>query len=155
MKEEFYIPIKSAYDPDELGHFGIFGGRYVPETLMPTLEELKKDYEKVRFDEEFWSEVDYYYKNYVGRPNPIYFAENISKELGAKVYLKREDLNHTGAHKGNTSCSSDTCEKIGKKENNSRNREQDNHGWFGKLRQFAVNSFWDWEGWRKIFNWGA
>jgi tryptophan synthase beta chain len=116
MKEEFYIPIKSAYDPDELGHFGIFGGRYVPETLMPTLEELKKDYEKVRFDEEFWSEVDYYYKNYVGRPNPIYFAENISKELGAKVYLKREDLNHTGAHKINhTVAQAILAKRLGKK----------------------------------------
>ncbi len=96
-----YIPSASKYDPDENGHFGIFGGRYVPETLMPALLQLKEEYEKIRFDKEFWSEVHYYLKDYVGRPSPLYYAENISNELGAKVYLKREDLNHTGAHKVN------------------------------------------------------
>jgi len=96
-----YIPSASKYDPDENGHFGIFGGRYVPETLMPALLQLKEEYENIRFDKEFWSEVHYYLKDYVGRPSPLYFAENISKELGAKIYLKREDLNHTGAHKVN------------------------------------------------------
>lgn len=101
LQEEIYIPSPSPHDPDENGHFGKFGGRFVPETLMPALEQLRIDYEKVRFDKKFWSEVDYYYKNYVGRPSALYFAENISKELGAKVYLKREDLNHTGAHKIN------------------------------------------------------
>ncbi|MEN4045064.1 MULTISPECIES: tryptophan synthase subunit beta [Sulfurimonas] len=96
-----YIPSPSKYDPDENGHFGIFGGRYVPETLMPALLQLKVEYEAIRFDEEFWKEVDYYLKDYVGRPSPLFYAENISKEIGAKVYLKREDLNHTGAHKVN------------------------------------------------------
>jgi len=96
-----YIPKASQYDPDENGHFGIFGGRYVPETLMPALLQLKEEYESIRFDEDFWKEVHYYLKDYVGRPSPLYFAENISKELGAKIYLKREDLNHTGAHKVN------------------------------------------------------
>ncbi len=96
-----YIPSPSKFDPDEDGHFGIFGGRYVPETLMPALLDLKKEYEKIRFDKDFWKEVDYYLTDYVGRPSPLYFAENISKELGAKIYLKREDLNHTGAHKVN------------------------------------------------------
>ncbi|PHQ56253.1 MAG: tryptophan synthase subunit beta [Sulfurimonas sp.] len=96
-----YIPKASKYDPDENGHFGIFGGRYVPETLMPALLQLKEEYESIRFDEDFWKEVHYYLKDYVGRPSPLYFAENISKELGAKIYLKREDLNHTGAHKVN------------------------------------------------------
>jgi len=96
-----YIPKPSKFDPDSLGHFGIFGGRYVPETLMPILEELKKDYEALRFDKEFWGEIDYYYKEYVGRPSPLYFAQNLSQELNAKIYLKREDLNHTGAHKIN------------------------------------------------------
>jgi len=96
-----YIPSASKYDPDENGHFGIFGGRYVPETLMPALLRLKDEYERIRFDEEFWKEVHYYSTDYVGRPSPLYFAENISKELGAKIYLKREDLNHTGAHKVN------------------------------------------------------
>ncbi len=96
-----YIPTPSRFDPDSNGHFGIFGGRYVPETLMPSLLELNDKYAKVRFDEAFWSEVDYYLKDYVGRPSPLYFAQNISDELGAKVYFKREDLNHTGAHKVN------------------------------------------------------
>ena len=98
---DIYIPKPSPHDPDELGHFGKFGGRFVPETLMPALEQLRLDYEAVRFDKGFWEEVDYYYKNYVGRPSSLYFAANISEELGAKVYLKREDLNHTGAHKIN------------------------------------------------------
>ncbi len=111
-----YIPKKSKFDPDELGHFGIYGGRYVPETLMPILEELKKDYENVRFDKNFWSEVDYYYKNYVGRPSPLYFADNLSKELNAKIYLKREDLNHTGAHKINhTVAQAILAKRLGKK----------------------------------------
>lgn len=96
-----YMPKPSKFDPDSNGHFGIFGGRYVPETLMPILLELEKSYNKYRFDKEFWDEVNYLLKEYVGRPNPLYFAENISKEIGAKVYLKREDLNHTGAHKVN------------------------------------------------------
>jgi tryptophan synthase beta chain len=96
-----YIPRKSKFDPDHLGHFGKFGGRYVPETLMPILLELDVEYQKIRFDESFWSEVDYYLKDYVGREQPLYFAKNISDELNAKVYLKREDLNHTGAHKVN------------------------------------------------------
>jgi tryptophan synthase beta chain len=96
-----YIPSKSKFDPDENGHFGIFGGRYVPETLMPALLKLKEEYEEIRFDKKFWQEVDYYLKDYVGRPSPLYYAHNISKELGAKIYLKREDLNHTGAHKVN------------------------------------------------------
>ncbi len=96
-----YIPSPSKFDPDENGHFGIFGGRYVPETLMPALLELNEEYKKIRFDKDFWSEVDYYLKDYVGRPSPLYYAANVSEELGAKVYLKREDLNHTGAHKVN------------------------------------------------------
>jgi tryptophan synthase beta chain len=97
----YYIPTPLKHDPDENGHFGIFGGRYVPETLMPALLELDKEYKKIRFDKGFWKEVDYYLTDYVGRPSPLYFAENISKELDAKIYLKREDLNHTGAHKVN------------------------------------------------------
>jgi tryptophan synthase beta chain len=96
-----YIPSPSKFDPDENGHFGLFGGRYVPETLMPALLELNEAYKKIRFDKQFWSEVDYYLKDYVGRPSPLYYAHNISEELGARIYLKREDLNHTGAHKVN------------------------------------------------------
>jgi len=113
---DIYIPTPSDFDPDTNGHFGIFGGRFVPETLMPVLEELKNDYEKVRFDKEFWKEVDYYYKNYVGRPSSLYFAENLSRELDAKIYLKREDLNHTGAHKINhTIAQALLAKKLGKK----------------------------------------
>ena len=97
----YHIPTPLKHDPDENGHFGIFGGRYVPETLMPALLELDEEYKKIRFDKDFWKEVDYYLTDYVGRPSPLYFAENISKELDAKIYLKREDLNHTGAHKVN------------------------------------------------------
>lgn len=95
-----YIPSKSKFDPIN-GHFGMFGGRYVPETLMPALLKLEEEYNTIRFDKDFWAEVDYYLKDYVGRPSPLYYAKNISDELGAKIYLKREDLNHTGAHKVN------------------------------------------------------
>jgi len=110
-----YIP-KKIYDPDDNGHFEKFGGRYVPETLMPVLLELDEAYQKVRFDEEFWREVDYYFKQYVGRPSPLYFAENLSKELNSKIYLKREDLNHTGAHKvNNTIAQCLLAKKMGKK----------------------------------------
>lgn len=95
-----YIPQPSKFDPIE-GHFGIFGGRYVPETLMPALLELEEAYKQIRCDEAFWSEVDGYLRDYVGRPSPLYYAANLSEELEAKIYLKREDLNHTGAHKVN------------------------------------------------------
>ena len=76
-----YIPKPSKFDPDSSGHFGIFGGRFVPETLMPVLLELDEAYKKFRFDEQFWSEVNYLLKDYVGRPNPLYYAKNISEEF--------------------------------------------------------------------------
>ncbi len=111
-----YIPKASKFDPDSNGHFGIFGGRYVPETLMPTLLELDEFYKTIRFDKEFWTEVDAYLKDYVGRPSALYYAKNISEELGAKIYLKREDLNHTGAHKvNNTIVQGLMAKKMGKK----------------------------------------
>jgi len=111
-----YIPKPSPFDPDHNGHFGIFGGRYVPETLMPVLCELDEAYRALRFDKEFWMEVDYYFKEYVGRPSPLYFANNLSEELGARVYLKREDLNHTGAHKiNNTIAQGLLAKRLGKK----------------------------------------
>ncbi|MEJ5168828.1 MAG: tryptophan synthase subunit beta [Arcobacteraceae bacterium] len=110
-----YIPKPSKFDPDSLGHFGIFGGRYVPETLMPALMELDSEYKKYRFDKEFWAEVNELLKDYVGRPNPLYHAKRISEELGANVYLKREDLNHTGAHKvNNTIAQALLAKKMGK-----------------------------------------
>jgi tryptophan synthase beta chain len=96
-----YIPTAFDFDPNERGHFGIFGGRYVPETLMPSLMELDGEYKSVRFEKEFWAEVNYYFREYVGRPSPLYRADSLSKELNAEIYLKREDLNHTGAHKIN------------------------------------------------------
>jgi tryptophan synthase beta chain len=88
--------------PDKRGRFGAFGGRYVPETLIPALEELSRVYAKARRDVRFRTELDYYLRQYVGRPTPLYFAERLTKKLGgAKIYLKREDLCHTGAHKIN------------------------------------------------------
>ena len=88
--------------PNEHGRFGAFGGRYVPETLIPALDELTREYEKARRDSKFKAEVDYYLRQYVGRPTPLYYAERLTKQLGgAKIYLKREDLCHTGAHKIN------------------------------------------------------
>ncbi len=111
-----YIPKPLKFDPDELGHFGIFGGRYVPETLMPILQELDEAYAKIRFDESFWEEAHYYLEHYVGRPSPLYYAKNISDEIGATVYLKREDLNHTGAHKvNNTILQGLIAKRLGKK----------------------------------------
>lgn len=93
----------SAYQqPSETGHFGSFGGRFVPETLMPAVIELEQAYKQACEDAEFQKEFNYYLKQYVGRETPLYFAERLTKALGgAKIYLKREDLNHTGAHKIN------------------------------------------------------
>ncbi len=88
--------------PDSGGHFGPYGGMYVPETLMLPLQELTEEYERARKDVRFQKELRYYLADYVGRPSPLYFAERLTKELGgAKIYLKREDLLHTGAHKIN------------------------------------------------------
>jgi tryptophan synthase beta chain len=88
--------------PDATGHFGEFGGRYAPEILMSALLELEEAYLKIKTDPEFKNEFEYYLREYVGRPNPLYYAERLTEELGgAKIYLKREDLNHTGAHKIN------------------------------------------------------
>lgn len=87
--------------PDNLGHFGVFGGRYVPETLMPALDELESNYKKIKNDRKFRNLLGYYLKNYAGRPTPLYFAEKLSQFFGLRLYLKREDLCHTGAHKIN------------------------------------------------------
>ena len=88
--------------PDALGRFGIFGGKYVPETLMSALTELETAFYDCKNDEDFNRELDGYLKDYVGRPSPLYFAERLTQHYGtAKIYLKREDLNHTGAHKIN------------------------------------------------------
>lgn len=88
--------------PDEKGHYGIYGGRYVPETLMQSVLELEEAYKEAMQDEAFQKELNHYLKTYVGRETPLYYAENMTKYCGgAKIYLKREDLNHTGAHKIN------------------------------------------------------
>ena len=88
--------------PDANGHFGAYGGRFVAETLMPLVLELEKAYEEAKNDPKFHAELNGLLKHYVGRPNPLYFAERLTKHFGgAKIYLKREDLNHTGAHKIN------------------------------------------------------
>ena len=88
--------------PDEHGHFGVYGGMFVAETLMGPLAELRAAYEKYLRDPEFLAELDHELQQYVGRPSPLYFAKRWSEQLGgARIYLKREDLNHTGAHKVN------------------------------------------------------
>jgi tryptophan synthase beta chain len=98
MKKRFQY----SHQPDRNGHFGPYGGMYVPETLMQPLQELATEYAKARRDAGFKAELDDYLTNYVGRPTPLYHAKRLSQELGgAKIYLKREDLLHTGAHKIN------------------------------------------------------
>ncbi|HVR34617.1 MAG TPA: tryptophan synthase subunit beta [Methylomirabilota bacterium] len=88
--------------PDSQGHFGPYGGRYVPETLMHPLQELEAEYFRAQQDPEFQRELDYYLRDFCGRPTPLYLAERLTRQLGgAKIYLKREDLLHTGAHKIN------------------------------------------------------
>ena len=88
--------------PDQRGYFAEFGGKYVPETLMPALSELETAYRETRGDEDFQRDLQYYFENYIGRPSLLYYAKKLTEELGgAKIYLKREDLNHTGAHKIN------------------------------------------------------
>ena len=100
-------PVPAAQQPDSLGRFGRYGGKYVPETLMPALSELEAALQTYRDDPDFQSELNQLLKNYVGRPSPLYFAERLSAHYahpdgsGPQIYLKREDLNHTGAHKIN------------------------------------------------------
>ncbi len=103
--------------PDSSGHFGIHGGRFVSETLMAAIEELEKIYNQVKNNPQFWEEYHHDLVNYVGRPTPLYFAQRLTQETGgAKIYLKREDLNHTGAHKVNNTIGQALLAKIvGKK----------------------------------------
>ncbi len=96
------IPNTFKAGPDESGHFGIYGGRFVAETLMPLILELEQAYRDAKADPKFQAEIDYYNTHYIGRPSPLYFAERLTKHLGgAKIYFKRDELNHTGAHKIN------------------------------------------------------
>ncbi|MCH7939696.1 MAG: pyridoxal-phosphate dependent enzyme, partial [Candidatus Marinimicrobia bacterium] len=87
--------------PDDRGHFGVYGGQYVPETLLPALGELESAYRQAGQDQSYWEELNQLATHYAGRPTPLYHAGRISAQLGLEVYLKREDLNHTGAHKIN------------------------------------------------------
>ena len=88
--------------PDDKGRFGDFGGRFVSETLMPLILQLEQEYEHAKTDDSFWAEMDDLWKHYVGRPSPLYYAARLTEHLGgAKIYLKRDELNHTGAHKIN------------------------------------------------------
>jgi tryptophan synthase beta chain len=107
--------IKSV--PDRRGYFGLYGGRFVPETLMPALDELEKAYYASRKDREYQKELVHLQKTYVGRPTPLYFAKRLTEALGgAKIYLKREDLAHTGAHKINNALGQALlAKKMGKK----------------------------------------
>ena len=96
------MPNSFRAGPDDRGHFGKFGGRFVAETLMPLILDLEKAYAEAKADPAFRAEMDGYLKHYVGRPSPLYFAERLTEHFGgAKIYFKREDLNHTGAHKVN------------------------------------------------------
>jgi tryptophan synthase beta chain len=96
------IPNSYRTGPDERGHFGPYGGRYVAETLMPLILELESAYAAAKADPSFQTELDYYLEHYVGRPSPLWFAQRMTEELGgAKIYFKRDELNHTGAHKIN------------------------------------------------------
>jgi len=103
--------------PDERGHFGEFGGKFVPETLMSALQELEEAYANYKDDEEFKAELESYQKKYIGRPSLLYFAERLTRHYGkAKIYLKREDLCHTGAHKiNNTIGQALLAKRMGKK----------------------------------------
>jgi len=99
---EHALPNSFRTGPDERGRFGIYGGRFVAETLMPLILDLEKEYEAAKKDPSFHAEMASYRTHYIGRPSPLYFAERLTDHLGgAKVYLKREELNHTGSHKVN------------------------------------------------------
>ena len=95
-------PINYAAYPDESGHFGPYGGKFVPETLMPALDELEEVYLKAKHDQEFQAELDYLRRTFVGRPTAVTYASRLTEYFGGpQIYLKREDLAHTGAHKIN------------------------------------------------------
>jgi len=110
MRKKYNLPTKKGY-------FGCFGGKFVPETLMHALEELERELKKARTNKKFREELKYYLTEYAGRPTPLYFAERLTKKLGgAKIYLKREDLAHTGAHKiNNTIGQAILAKRMGKK----------------------------------------
>jgi len=113
------MTIKNSFKqlPDDKGYFGAFGGRYVSETLMPLILEVEKEYEKIKNESSFKEELNHYMETYIGRPSPLFFAKRISEDLGGpKIYFKRDELNHTGAHKINN-CMGQIllAKKMGKK----------------------------------------
>jgi len=113
------MTIKNSFKqlPNEKGYFGSFGGRYVSETLMPLILQVEKEYEKIKNENSFKEELNHYMETYVGRPSPLFFAKRITKDLGGpKIYFKRDELNHTGAHKINN-CMGQIllAKKMGKK----------------------------------------
>ncbi|MDM7459137.1 MAG: tryptophan synthase subunit beta [Paracoccus sp. (in: a-proteobacteria)] len=96
------LPNSFMHGPDEQGRFGIYGGRFVSETLMPLILDLQNEYERAKTDPTFWAQMDDLWTHYVGRPSPLYFSERLTSYLGgARIYMKRDELNHTGAHKIN------------------------------------------------------
>jgi tryptophan synthase beta chain len=107
----------NASVPDAAGHFGAYGGVFVPETLIFALQQLEAEYKKAKSDPQFATDFDYYLREFVGRPSRLFYAERLTKKFGgAKIYLKREDLNHTGAHKiNNTIGQALLCLRMGKK----------------------------------------
>ena len=113
------MTIKNSFKqlPNEKGYFGSFGGRYVSETLMPLILQVEKEYEKIKNENSFKEELNHYMETYIGRPSPLFFAKRITKDLGGpKIYFKRDELNHTGAHKINN-CMGQIllAKKMGKK----------------------------------------
>src|SRR5690606_6656259 len=105
----------SKYQVNEKGYYGKFGGAYIPEMLYPNVEELRQEYLKIMHSPDFQAEFDQLMRDYVGRPSPLYLAERLSERYGANIYLKREDLNHTGAHKiNNTIGQIILAKKLGK-----------------------------------------
>lgn len=130
--------------PDASGHFGVHGGRFVSETLMKALEELEQIYKTAKADPEFWNEFMADLTDYVGRPTPLYFAERLSREIGgAKIFFKREDLNHTGAHKVNNTIGQALLAKMVGKSASLRRREQVSMASLPpRLRRVLVLSVW-------------
>ncbi len=114
---QMYEALKAYQLPDRSGHFGPYGGVFVAETLIHALDELRSQYEQMRGDRQFLAEFEYELKHYVGRPSPVYHAKRLSQQLGgAQIWLKREDLNHTGAHKiNNTVGQALLARRMGKK----------------------------------------
>ena len=96
------LTTRTSIEPDEHGHFGVYGGRHVPEALMAVIDEVTTTFQKVRADDDFLAELDRLQRDYAGRPSPLYEAKRLSEHAGgARIFLKREDLNHTGSHKIN------------------------------------------------------